>query len=46
MPVGQQLWSEQLESYQKFPPLQGPETYNLTLVLQDVKSKHGGHPSD
>jgi hypothetical protein len=44
MPVGQQLWLEQLESYKKFPPLQAPESYNLSQVLQEVKST--GHPSD
>jgi arylsulfatase A-like enzyme len=44
MPVGQQLWLEQLETYKKFPPLQAPESYNLSQVLQEVKSQ--GHPSD
>jgi arylsulfatase len=44
MPIGQQLWLEQLETYQKFPPLQAPASYNLSQVLQEVKSQ--GHPSD
>jgi hypothetical protein len=44
MPIGQQLWFEQLETYKKFPPLQSPESYNLTQVYQELKSQ--GHPSD
>ena len=30
LPIGQQLWLEHLMSYEKFPPLQAPETYNLS----------------
>ena len=37
LPVGQQLWLEDLRSYEKFPPLQSPESYNLTQVMQQVK---------
>ena len=37
LPVGQQLWLKELESYIGFPPLQSPETYNLTQVLEQVK---------
>src|SRR5499427_8578067 len=44
MPIGQQLWFEQLESYKKFPPLQAPESYNLTQVYQEIKSQ--GHPDE
>ena len=29
LPIGQQLWVKQLMSYEQFPPLQAPETYNL-----------------
>jgi len=39
-----QLWEEELLSYQKFPPLQAPETYNLTGILDAMKK--AGHPSD
>jgi arylsulfatase A-like enzyme len=46
MPLGQQLWLQHLESYAAFPPLQAPETYNLTQVLQQVKKAHESHPSD
>jgi arylsulfatase len=43
-PLGQQLWLQQLESYVKFPPLQAPETYNLSEVLRQVKKMHEEHP--
>ena len=29
LPIGQQLWMKELESFKEFPPLQAPETYNL-----------------
>ena len=29
LPVGQQLWLKELESYIQFPPLQDPASYNL-----------------
>ena len=46
MPLGQQLWLQHLESYAAFPPLQAPETYNLSQVLQQVKKAHESNPSD
>ena len=30
LPIGQQLWLKELESYQTYPPLQAPESYNLS----------------
>jgi hypothetical protein len=44
LPIGQQLWEEELLSYQKFPLLQAPETYNLTGILDAMKK--GSHTSD
>jgi arylsulfatase A-like enzyme len=44
MPLGQQLWLKELESYATYPPLQAPETYNLGQVIQQVKNM--GHHSD
>jgi arylsulfatase len=44
LPIGQQLWEKELESYQEFPPLQAPETYNLTGILDQMKK--GPHASD
>ena len=45
LPVGQQLWLKELESYIAFPPLQDPESYNLVQVLQQVKKMGDRHPS-
>jgi hypothetical protein len=36
----------ELESYQKFPPLQAPESYNLSAILDEVKKGIANHPSD
>jgi arylsulfatase len=46
MPLGQQLWLTELESYITYPPLQAAETYNLGQVLQEVKRMHESHPGD
>jgi arylsulfatase A-like enzyme len=46
MPLGQLLWLKELQSYEKFPPLQTPETYNLTQVLNEVKKTHMNSPSE
>jgi arylsulfatase len=44
LPIGQLLWMKELASYQKFPPLQAPETYNLKGILDAMKK--GAHASD
>jgi arylsulfatase len=46
MPLGQQLWLKELESYIPYPPLQAPETYNLGQVLEEVKKMGDKHPQD
>jgi hypothetical protein len=46
LPIGQRLWEKQLESYVKFPPLQAPESYNLSSVLEEVKKANANQPSD
>jgi hypothetical protein len=46
LPIGQQLWLRHLESYEKFPPLQAPESYNLSGVLEQVKKANASHASD
>jgi arylsulfatase len=47
LPIGQQLWLKELETYNEFPPLQSPESYNLTQVLEEVKQNRSvGHASD
>jgi len=45
-PIGQQLWLKELESYNTFPPLQAPETYNLSGILAEVKKANESHPGD
>jgi arylsulfatase A-like enzyme len=46
LPIGQQLWLEHLSSYEKYPPLQAPESYNLSGILEQVKKSHASHASD
>jgi arylsulfatase len=42
LPIGQMLWEKELKSYQKFPPLQAPETYNLSGILREMQKKSHG----
>ena len=44
LPIGQQLWEKHLVSYKEFPPLQAPETYNLSGILEQVQK--ASHASD
>jgi arylsulfatase len=46
LPIGQQLWLEHLSSYEKFPPLQAPESYNLSGIIAEVKKANASHGSD
>ena len=46
LPIGQQLWLGHLESYEKFPPLQAPESYNLSQIIEQVKKANASHASD
>ena len=45
LPMGQLLWEKELMSYSEFPPLQAPETYNLSGILKAMQSSKN-HPSD
>ena len=45
LPIGQQLWEQELASYATFPPLQAPETYNLSGILKAIQAAKN-HPSD
>jgi arylsulfatase A-like enzyme len=38
LPLGQLLWEKELESYIPYPPLQAPESYNLSQILQQVRA--------
>jgi len=44
LPIGQILWLKELETYQKFPPLQDPASYNLAQVMDQLKHA-ANHPS-
>ena len=46
LPIGQQLWAQHLASYEKYPPLQAPESYNLSQVLEEVKKANASAASD
>jgi arylsulfatase A-like enzyme len=46
LPIGQQLWLKHLETFEKFPPLQPAESYNLTSILDQVKRAALRSPSD
>jgi arylsulfatase len=44
LPIGQAMWLKQLETYQQFPPMQDPASYNLDQVMAQLKNQHN-HPS-
>jgi arylsulfatase A-like enzyme len=44
LPIGQQLWEQHLATYATFPPMQAPETYNLSGILDQMKK--AGHGSE
>ena len=46
LPIGQQLWLEHLSTYEKYPPLQAAESYNLSQVLEQVKAATASHASE
>jgi len=45
LPIGQQLWLRELESFIEFPALQDPASYNLTQVMEQVKKMGNKSPS-
>ena len=44
LPLGQQLWLDWFETLKEFPPMQKPESYNLTQVMDQIKAS--GHPGE
>jgi len=46
LPIGQQLWLKELETYVAFPPMQDPASYNLSQVLEQVKKEGHRNPSE
>jgi arylsulfatase len=45
LPIGQQLWLRWFETLKVYPPLQAPESYNLTQVMEQIK-QGGRSPSE
>jgi arylsulfatase A-like enzyme len=45
LPLGQALWLKELETYQAFPPMQDPASYNLSQVMDQIKKNGHRHPS-
>ncbi|HVH91823.1 MAG TPA: hypothetical protein VM783_10595, partial [Candidatus Acidoferrum sp.] len=45
LPMGQALWLKELETFQKFPPMQDPASYNLTQVMDQLKKSASAHQS-
>jgi len=37
LPIGQALWLKELETYQQYPPMQDPASYNLSQVMNELK---------
>ncbi len=46
LPIGQQLWMKHLLTFEQFPPLQPPETYNLSGIMEEVKKANARAASD
>jgi arylsulfatase len=38
LPIGQLLWEKELLSYKDFPPLQTPASYNLDVILENIRA--------
>jgi len=45
LPIGQRLWLDWFETLKKYPPMQAPESYNLSQVMAQIKTG-SGHASD
>ena len=41
LPLGQQLWLDWFETLKEFPPMQKPESYNLTQIMDQMKAPAG-----
>jgi arylsulfatase len=46
LPIGQQLWLDWFETLKAFPPMQKPESYNLTQVMDQIKAGNAHAPSE
>ena len=45
LPIGQALWLKELETYNDYPPMQDPASYNLEQVLAQVQAMKNHPPS-
>jgi arylsulfatase len=51
LPIGQQIALRHLETFEEFPPMQAPPSYNLAQVMEQIQAQkraihNSGHPSD
>jgi arylsulfatase len=46
LPIGQALWLKELETYQAYPPLQDPASYDLSQVYNQIKQAKTAGRSD
>ncbi len=51
LPIGQMIALRHLESFEEFPPMQAPPSYNLAQVMEQIEAQkrsihNTGHPSD
>ncbi len=44
LPIGQQLWLKELETYIDYPPMQDPASYNLEQVMQQIQQMKSTRP--
>ena len=42
LPIGQALWLKELTTYQTYPPMQDPSSYNLSQVIDQLKKPPAG----
>jgi arylsulfatase A-like enzyme len=45
LPIGQSLWLTELKTYNEFPPLQNPASYNLDQVIKQVENMKSSSPA-
>ena len=43
LPIGQALWLKELESYNQFPPMQDPASFNLDAVKKQIEEMIKAH---
>jgi arylsulfatase len=53
LPIGQGIALRHLDSFEEFPPMQAPPSYNLAQVMEEIRARkramaghNSGHPSD